>query len=114
MPLIYKIVPEMAWEEAKAEGIFHGASIDLADGYIHLSTSAQVKQTAALYFAGQADLLLVAIDSDTLGDGLKYEPSRGGELFPHLYGLLPMTSVLWAKPLPIDKDGTHQFPEMSA
>lgn len=96
----------------REEGIFHGASIDLADGYIHFSTAAQAKETAARYFAGQADLLLVAVDSNVLGDGLKFEPSRGGDLFPHLYGLLSTTSVLWAKPLPLGKDGAHQFPEM--
>ena len=112
MPVIYKIVPEALWQEARAEGVFSGASIDLADGYIHFSTAAQAKTTAALYFAGQADLLLVAVDTGMLGDALKFEPSRGGELFPHLYGLLPMSSVLWEKPLPIGADGAHLFPEM--
>ncbi|MBO9097198.1 MULTISPECIES: DUF952 domain-containing protein [Rhizobium] len=112
MAVIYKIVPELAWQEAREEGIFHGASIDLADGYIHFSTAAQAKETAARYFAGQTDLLLVAVDSEVLGDALKFEPSRGGDLFPHLYGLLSTTSVLWATPLPLDKDGAHQFPEM--
>ena len=112
MPVIYKIVPETTWQEARAVGIFHGASIDLADGYIHLSTATQAKQTAALHFAGQTGLLLVAVDTVSLGDALKFEPSRGGDLFPHLYGLLPMTSVLWEKPLPIAPDGTHLFPEI--
>lgn len=112
MPVIYKIVPDAAWQDARAEGIFHGASIDLADGYIHFSTAAQARQTAALYFAGQADLLLVAVDTEALGAALKFEPSRGGDLFPHLFAPLPMTAVLWEKPLPLGADGTHQFPEI--
>lgn len=111
MSVIYKIVPETAWQEARAAGLFHGASIDLADGYIHFSTAAQASQTAALYFAGQTDLLLVAVATEALGEALKFEPSRGGELFPHLYAPLPMTSVLWEKPLLIGVDGTHLFPE---
>lgn len=114
MPVIYKIVPEALWQDARADGIFSGASIDLADGYIHFSTATQAKTTAALHFADQTGLLLVAVDTDALGDALKFEPSRGGELFPHLYGLLPMTSVLWEKPLPIGPDGAHLFPEMSS
>jgi uncharacterized protein (DUF952 family) len=111
MPVIYKIVPEVAWQEARADGVFPGASIDLADGYIHFSTAPQARQTAALYFAGQTDLLLVAVATETLGDALKFEPSRGGDLFPHLYAALPMSSVLWEKPLPIGVDGAHLFPE---
>jgi uncharacterized protein (DUF952 family) len=112
MLVIYKIVPDALWQEARGRGVFLGASIDLADGYIHFSTAPQAKQTAALHFAGQTGLMLVAVDAQELGDALKFEPSRGGELFPHLYAPLPMTSVLWEKPLPIGPDGAHEFPEM--
>jgi uncharacterized protein (DUF952 family) len=109
---IYKIVPASLWQKAKAAGIFEGAAIDLSDGFIHFSTAAQARETAARHFAGQADLLLVAVDGDALGDTLVYEPSRGGDLFPHLYATLPLSAVLWEKPLPLGPDGAHQFPEM--
>jgi uncharacterized protein (DUF952 family) len=112
MPVIYKIVSEATWQQARAEGVFHGASIDLADGYIHFSTASQARNTAALHFAGQTGLLLVAVDTEMLGEPLKFEPSRGGDLFPHLYAPLAMTSILWEKPLPIGPDGAHLFPEM--
>lgn len=112
MPVIYKIVSEATWRQARAEGVFHGASIDLADGYIHFSTASQARNTAALHFAGQTGLLLVAVDTEMLGEPLKFEPSRGGDLFPHLYAPLAMTSILWEKPLPIGPDGAHLFPEM--
>jgi uncharacterized protein (DUF952 family) len=110
--LIYKIVPASLWQNAKAAGIFEGAAIDLTDGYIHFSTAPQAKETAARHFAGQTDLLLVAVDGDALGEKLVFEPSRGGDLFPHLYAALPLSAVLWEKPLPLGADGIHQFPEM--
>lgn len=110
---IYKIVPASLWQKAKDAGIFEGAAIDLADGFIHFSTASQAQETAARHFAGQADLLIVAVDGGTLGDALVYEPSRGGDLFPHLYAALPLSAVLWEKPLPLGPDGTHQFPEMT-
>lgn len=109
---IYKIVPASLWQNAKDAGIFEGAAIDLADSYIHFSTAPQAKETAARHFAGQEDLLLVAVDGDALGDRLVYEPSRGGDLFPHLYAALQLSAVLWEKPLPLGDDGAHQFPEM--
>lgn len=109
---IYKIVPASLWQKAKAAGIFEGAAIDLSDGFIHFSTATQAKETAARHFAGQDDLVLVAVDGDALGDTLVYEPSRGGDLFPHLYAVLPLSAVLWDKPLPLGADGAHQFPEM--
>jgi uncharacterized protein (DUF952 family) len=109
--IIYKIVSADLWQAAEKAGTFAGAGIDLADGYIHLSTGVQAKRTAELYFHGQPNLLLVAVDGESLGEPLKYEPSRGGDLFPHLYGTLPLTSVLWVKPLPLDADGNHIFPE---
>jgi uncharacterized protein (DUF952 family) len=112
MSMIYKIVPEALWQQARTEGIFRGASIDLTDGYIHLSTADQTRQTAALHFAGQTGLLLIAVETEALGAALKFEPSRGGDLFPHLYAPLSMASVLWEKPLPIGPDGVHLFPEM--
>lgn len=108
---IYKIVSADLWQAAEKTGIFTGAGIDLADGYIHFSTAAQARRTAELYFHGQQNLLLVAVDGADLGEALKYEASRGGDLFPHLYGTLPLSSVLWAKPLPLDADGNHLFPE---
>ena len=111
-PTLYKIVTETLWQEARAAGIFRGAAIDLTDGYIHFSTSAQVRQTAALYFVGQTGLLLVAVDGRELGDKLVFEPSRGGDLFPHLYADLPFSAVLWEKPLPLDAAGQHIFPDL--
>lgn len=111
---IYKIVPASLWQDAKENGIFEGAAIDLSDGFIHFSTATQAKETAARHFAGQTDLLLVAVDGDTLGEKLVFEPSRGGDLFPHLYAALPLSAVLWEKPLPLGPDGAHQFPEMPA
>lgn len=110
--LIYKIVPEAPWRKAEAEGTFAGAPVDLADGYIHFSTAAQVRETAAKHFAGQDDLLLAAIDADRLGEALKWEPSRGGALFPHLYAALDLAAVVWVRPLPLGADGRHIFPEL--
>ncbi|WP_427140462.1 DUF952 domain-containing protein [Shinella sp. G-2] len=110
---IYKIVPASLWQNAKDAGIFKGAAIDLTDGYIHFSTAPQAKETVARHFAGQADLLLIAVDADALGEKLVFEPSRGGDLFPHLYADLPLSAVVWEKPLPLGEDGAHQFPEMS-
>ena len=112
MPLIYKICPAALWSEAEAKGRFDGAPIDLADGYIHFSTGAQVAETAAKHFAGQDGLLLIAIDDERLGPTLRYEPSRGGALFPHLYAALDPAAVAWVLPLPLGADGAHRFPEM--
>jgi Uncharacterized protein conserved in bacteria len=110
---IYKICPESLWRQAEASGTFEGAPVDLADGFIHFSTSAQAPETARRHFAGQEGLLLVAVDAERLGPALKYEPSRGGDLFPHLYAPLTMDAVLWVRPLPLGPDG-HVFPEMDA
>ena len=107
---IYKILPRALWQEAKAAGKLDGAPVDLADGYIHFSTSVQVRETAARHFAGVSDLVLVAVDPAPLGDALKYEKSRGGALFPHLYASLPTDAVLWVEDLPIGPDGHHLFP----
>ena len=111
--IIYKITPQELWSEAERNGTFIGAPVDLADGFIHFSTAAQVKETARRHFAGQNDLMLVAIAADRLGPALKYEPSRGGDLFPHLYGPLPMEAVVWVKPLSLRPDG-HAFPDLEA
>jgi uncharacterized protein (DUF952 family) len=111
---IYKITPQAPWREAEASGRFTGAPIDVADGFIHFSTAAQVRETAAKHFSGQTDLLLVAIDGASLGDALKYEVSRGGALFPHLYGVLELKAVKWVRPLPLGADGTHLFPALEA
>ena len=95
---IYKIVPRALWEEAVASGVFAGSAVDRADGFIHFSTGAQLDETAARHFRGMNDLLLVAVEGDALGDALKWEPSRGGELFPHLYGTLPTTLASSVEP----------------
>ncbi|AYG65139.1 MULTISPECIES: DUF952 domain-containing protein [unclassified Rhizobium] len=113
MPMVYKIVPDALWQQARQTGVFHGAAIDLTDGFIHFSTAKQARETAARHFAGQTGLLLVAIDGEALGDKLVFEPSRGGDLFPHLYAPLPLSAVLWEKPLPLGDDGAHVFPEMA-
>ena len=110
--LIYKIASEAQWREAEAAGIFRGAPVDLADGYIHFSTAEQVRETAARHFAGQDGLLLAAVDADRLGPALRYEASRGGALFPHLYAPLDLSAVVWVKPLPLGPDGAHRFPEL--
>ncbi|TKT56185.1 DUF952 domain-containing protein [Rhizobium sp. LC145] len=110
--IVYKIVPEMLWQEARQKGVFEGAEIDLRDGYIHFSTSSQARETARLHFSGATGLLLVAIEGDRLGEALKFEPSRGGDLFPHLYGNLPLSAVLWEMPLRLGVDGQHAFPEI--
>ena len=112
--MIFKIVKRDQWEAARSSGHFLGASIDLQDGFIHFSTKEQVRETAAKHFAGQDDLCLIAMDESHFGAELKWEPSRGGDLFPHLYGALPFSSVQWEKPLVVDPTGTdsHVFPNL--
>jgi uncharacterized protein (DUF952 family) len=109
MPLIYKICPAPLWAEAEADGRFLGAPVDVADGYIHFSTAEQVRETARRHFAGQDGLLLIAVDDAKLGPALRYEPSRGGALFPHLHGTLDPACVRWIVPLPLGPQG-HVFP----
>ncbi|MDR3493294.1 MAG: DUF952 domain-containing protein [Ancalomicrobiaceae bacterium] len=109
--VIYKIVPAELWRQAEAEGRFRGAPVDLADGYMHFSSSAQVRETARRHFAGQTDLLLVTVNAARLGAALKWEPSRGGDLFPHLYGDLPLSAAIGIVSLPLGDDGVHRFPE---
>jgi uncharacterized protein (DUF952 family) len=109
---IYKICESALWREAERAGVFHGAGVDMRDGFIHFSTAAQLRETAAKHFADIDDLMLVAVDAAALGGALKWEVSRGGDLFPHLYGALPLAAVRWAKPLPLDADQRHLFPEL--
>lgn len=108
--LIYKIFRRPEWDAFRAAGQTAGAPVDLADGFIHFSTAAQVAETAARHFATESDLVLVASHADRLGAALKWEPSRGGALFPHLYRPLAMADVLWDKSLPLGATG-HIFPE---
>ena len=112
MTTIYKICEREAWRAAEAGGAFPGSGVDMRDGFIHFSTAAQVAETAAKHFAGQSGLMLVAVDSDALGPALKWERSRGNDLFPHLYAPLPLSAVHWARPLPDEVDGRRAFPEL--
>lgn len=98
MTLIYKVLGAAEWALAERDGAFRGSEIDHRDGYIHFSDAAQVERTVALYFAGRDDLMLVGVEASRLGDKLKWEPSRGGALFPHLYAELPLDAVSFAKP----------------
>jgi len=109
MPTLYKICAARLWREAERNGVFRGSEADLRDGFIHFSTAAQVTETAAKHFAGQNDLVLVRVDAARLGEGLKWEPSRGSALFPHLYGDLDLSAVIRVDPLPLAPDGRHQF-----
>jgi uncharacterized protein (DUF952 family) len=113
MPIIYKICPRELWQQAEALGRFTGAPIDHADGYIHFSNAAQVAETAARHFAGADDLLLVSVDAEALGPALRYEPSRGGDLFPHLYADLSLDAVRAVADLPLGPDGRHVFPALA-
>ncbi len=110
---IYKICPASLWAEAERSGVFLGAPIDRKDGYIHFSAADQVAETAAKHFSGVHDLVLIAVDAELLGPKLKWETSRGGALFPHLVGSLPLNAVLWVKRLPLDPSGRHVFPALN-
>jgi len=112
MTTIYKICETAQWAQAGRNGAFRGSAVDLADGYIHFSTAAQVADTAAKHFAGMPDLVLVAVEAEDLGDALKWETSRGGALFPHLYGPLPLAAVRWVQALQLDHNGRHVLPPL--
>ena len=109
MTTIYKICRTAQWVQAERNGAFRGSAVDLADGYIHFSTAAQVADTAAKHFAGMSDLVLVAVGAEDLGGALKWETSRGGALFPHLYGDLPLRCVRSIEPLGLGPNGAHRF-----
>jgi len=113
MSRIYKILSRAEWAQAQAAGRFEGSAVDLADGFIHFSTAAQAQETARRHFAGQAGLVVLEIEGDDLGPALKYEPSRGGDLFPHLYGLLDVAHVLAVTEAPLDADGVPQLGELA-
>ena len=112
MATIYKICERALWQAAEAEGQFRGTAVDESDGFIHFSTAAQLAETAAKHFARKTDLILVAADADALGEKLKWERSRGGDLFPHLYGTLPARAVRWSHPLADEVDGRRVLPEL--
>ena len=109
--LIYHICRREEWVAAEQAGSYAGSSQDAEDGFIHFSTAAQVRASAAKHRAGQTGLVLLSVDPDFLCDALKWEPSRNGQLFPHFYGALPVSAVRWADPLELDADGLHQFPD---
>ncbi len=113
MTRIYKILPRTEWEAAQAAGRFDGSAVDLADGFIHFSAADQARETARRYFAGQADLLVLVVEAQALGEALKWEPSRGGALFPHLFGPLPCALVIEARPAPLDADGLPDLGELT-
>ena len=112
MTTIYKICEQALWRGAETDGLFRGTAADQRDGFIHFSSAAQVAETASKHFAKESDLMLVAVDAERLGVALKWERSRGGELFPHLYAALPLSAVRWARPLPDAVDGRRVIVEL--
>jgi uncharacterized protein (DUF952 family) len=114
MTLIYKILSRAEWESAQAAGQFEGSAIDLADGFIHLSAADQAQETAAKWFKGQAGLILLGVEAQRLGGDLKWEASRGGALFPHLYRPLLVSEVLSQADLELDADGVPQLGVVAA
>ena len=113
MSLIYKILPRAEWEAARANGHFEGSAVDRADGYIHFSTAEQAQETARRHFHGQAALVVLAVKADDLGAALRWEPSRGGALFPHLYGALDATKVRAVSEAPLDVDGVPNLGDLT-
>ncbi len=111
--LIYKICRREEWRLSLTAGIYTGSHDDCRDGFIHFSTSSQVKETAAKHFSSISDLVLLTVDASALGRNLKWEPSRGGDLFPHLYGAMPTTVVRRVDDLPFSA-GEHQFPDLDS
>lgn len=106
---VFKVLPAPLWQEAIRTGTFTGSSDDIRDGFIHLSTAEQISGTLAKYFRQQSDLLIIAFSSKDMGALLKWEPSRGGALFPHVYGDIPVGLALWQRPLPLGADGVPIF-----
>jgi uncharacterized protein (DUF952 family) len=111
-PLIYHMCRAEEWQVAQGAGFYAGSSQDAADGFVHFSTAAQIVESAARHRAGQTGLLLLAVDPAALGAALRWEPSRSGQLFPHLYGPLPCSAVRRVDPLPLAGDGRHVFPAL--
>jgi len=109
--MIYHMCKAEEWAAAEVAGAYHGSSQDVTDGFIHFSTSEQIVESAAKHRAGQDGLMLLSVDDGLLGGDLKWEASRGGALFPHLYGDLPVSAVCKAEPLPLGPDGAHVFPD---
>lgn len=107
--MIYKIFRDAEWQDLRKNGVSQGAPIDAADGYVHFSTATQASETAAKHFSGLDGLWLLAVETDGLGDALKWEKSRGDQDFPHLYRELRLEDIHWAQPLPL-VDGSHVFP----
>jgi len=107
---IYRLLAEDAWRRAQASGSFLGSEHDLRDGFIHFSTAEQVAETARRHYAGQSGLLLLGVNVEALGAALRWEPSRGGALFPHLYGALPLSAVTRVDALPLGANGQHVLP----
>lgn len=114
MATIYKICPAPAWREAERLRAYRGSADDARDGFIHFSTAAQVPGTLAKYYSGQSNLLLIAVDADAFGDALRWEPARGGDLFPHLYAVLDPHTAMSARELPMRADGSHVIPELAS
>lgn len=108
---VYKLLRATEWAAFSAQGSLVGSPLDLADGYVHLSTALQAEETARRHFAGEEGLRLVAVDEARLAPDLRWEPSRGGDLFPHLYREMRASDVLWSAPLPL-VDGRHEFPPL--
>ena len=112
MATLYKICPASLWHEAERQGVFRGSAHDIRDGFIHFSTAGQVAETAAKHFPGQHNLLLISVDGARLSGALKWEPSRGGALFPHLYGELDLNTVSKVEALPFGPGGRHVIPPL--
>jgi uncharacterized protein (DUF952 family) len=107
---IYRLITQQAWAKARADGTFKGSEHDLRDGFIHFSTAAQLAETAAKHYAGMTDLVLLWVNVEAIAHSLRWEVSRGGALFPHLYGELPSAAVTRADVLALDADGVHVLP----
>lgn len=112
-PHVYKVTTAAEWRAAEAAGVFTGAPVDLADGFIHFSTAAQLAGTLERHFAGRGDLLLLTVDTAGLDADLRWEPSRGGQLFPHLYAPLPRAAVVAVAPIALDASGRHALPPLA-
>ena len=110
MTLIFKICGDAEWRKAQGEGVYRGSAVDERDGFIHFTTAEQLAERAAKHFAQRDDLLLIAVEAGALGEALRFEPSRGGALFPHLYGTLPLAAVRFVEAIPLGADGRHRLP----